>query len=33
VGVPEEDLEPIAGEYGDRQKEVLEILEAAYQGV
>jgi maleylacetate reductase len=33
VGVPEEDLEPIAGEYGDRQKVVLEILEAAYQGV
>jgi alcohol dehydrogenase class IV len=30
VGVPEEDLQTIAGEYGDRQKEVLEILEAAY---
>jgi alcohol dehydrogenase class IV len=30
VGVPEEALEPIAGEYGDRKKEVLEILEAAF---
>jgi maleylacetate reductase len=30
VGVPEEDLESIAGEYRDRQKEVLEILKAAY---
>ncbi len=30
VGVPEEDLQSIAGEYGDRQKEVQEILEAAY---
>ena len=32
VGVPEEDLRSIAGEYGDRQEEVLEILGAAYQG-
>ena len=30
VGVPEEDLESIAGEYGDREKEVLEILRDAY---
>jgi maleylacetate reductase len=30
VGVPEEDLESIAGEYGDGEKEVLEILKAAY---
>jgi alcohol dehydrogenase class IV len=30
VGVPEEDLEFIAGEYGDREKEVLEILREAY---
>jgi maleylacetate reductase len=30
VGVPEEDLESIAGEYGDRQEEVLRILKAAY---
>jgi maleylacetate reductase len=31
VGVPEEDLESVAGEYGDRGKEVLEILLAAYR--
>jgi maleylacetate reductase len=31
VGVPEEDLESVAGEYGDREKEVLEILLAAYR--
>ena len=30
VGVPEEDLESIAGEYGDREQEVLEILRDAY---
>jgi maleylacetate reductase len=30
VGVPEEDLESIAGEYGDREEEVLEILKSAY---
>jgi len=30
VGVPEEELQPIAAEYGDREREVLEILEAAY---
>jgi maleylacetate reductase len=30
VGVPEEDLEPIAGEYGGRAGEALEILKAAY---
>jgi alcohol dehydrogenase class IV len=30
VGVPEEDLESIAEEYGDREKEVLETLKAAY---
>ncbi len=30
VGVPEEDLEAIAGEYGDREKEVSDILRAAY---
>ena len=30
VGVPEEDLESIAGEYGDQENEVLEILKAAY---
>jgi maleylacetate reductase len=30
VGVPEEDLESIAGEYGDREKEVSDILKAAY---
>lgn len=30
VGVPEEDFEPIAGEYGDREREVLDILKAAY---
>ena len=30
VGVPEEDLESIAGEYGDREKEVSDILRAAY---
>jgi maleylacetate reductase len=30
VGVPGEDLESIAGEYGDRQEEVLRILKAAY---
>jgi maleylacetate reductase len=30
VGVPEEDLEPIAGEYGDRAEEVLDILKVAY---
>jgi maleylacetate reductase len=30
VGVPEEDLEPIAGEYGSRSGEALEILKAAY---
>ena len=30
VGVPAEDLESIAGEYGDREKEVLDILRAAY---
>ena len=30
VGVPEQDLESIAGEYGDRAEEVLEILKAAY---
>ena len=30
VGVPEEDLASIAGEYGDREKEVADILRAAY---
>ncbi len=30
VGVPEGDLESIAGEYGGRAEEVLEILKAAY---
>ena len=30
VGVPEEDLESIAGEYGGRVDEVLKILKAAY---
>jgi maleylacetate reductase len=30
VGVPEEDLESIAGEYGDREKDVSDILRAAY---
>jgi maleylacetate reductase len=30
VGVSEEDLESIAGEYGDREEEVLEILKSAY---
>jgi maleylacetate reductase len=30
VGVPEEDLEDIAGEYGDRTGEALAILTAAY---
>jgi maleylacetate reductase len=30
VGVPEEDLEAIAGEYGDGAGEALEILKAAY---
>ena len=30
VGVPEEDLEPIAGEYGSRSGEAVEILKAAY---
>jgi maleylacetate reductase len=30
VGVPEEDLESIADEYGDREKEVSDILRAAY---
>jgi alcohol dehydrogenase class IV len=30
VGVPEEDLEEIAGEYGDRAGEALAILTAAY---
>jgi alcohol dehydrogenase class IV len=30
VGVPEEDLEDIAGEYGDRAGEALAILTAAY---
>ena len=30
VGVPEEDLGSVAGEYGDSEKEVLEILKAAY---
>jgi maleylacetate reductase len=30
VGVPEEDLESIAGEYVDREEEVLEILKSAY---
>lgn len=30
VGVPEQDLESIAWEYGDRAEEVLEILKAAY---
>ena len=30
VGVPEEDLEAIAGEYGERAEEALEILKAAY---
>jgi alcohol dehydrogenase class IV len=30
VGVPEEDLESIGGEYGDREKEVSDILRAAY---
>jgi len=30
VGVPEEDSEPIAREYGDREREVLDILKAAY---
>jgi maleylacetate reductase len=30
VGVPEVELESIAGEYSDREKEVLEILEVAY---
>lgn len=32
VGVPEEDLEPLAGEYGQRAGEALEILKAAYEG-
>ncbi len=30
VGVPKEDLESIAGEYGDRAEEALEILKVAY---
>jgi maleylacetate reductase len=30
VGVPEEDLEPIAGEYGGRSRVALEILKAAH---
>jgi maleylacetate reductase len=30
VGVPAQDLESIAGEYGDRENEVLEILRTAY---
>jgi maleylacetate reductase len=30
VGVPEVELQSIAVEYGDREEEVLEILEAAY---
>ncbi|MBA2713515.1 MAG: iron-containing alcohol dehydrogenase [Rubrobacteraceae bacterium] len=30
VGVPEEDLESIAGEYGEREEEVREILRVAY---
>jgi alcohol dehydrogenase class IV len=30
VGVPEEDLEAIAGEYGDGAGEALAILKAAY---
>ena len=31
VGVPEDDLEAIAGEYGERAEKALDILKAAYQ--
>jgi hypothetical protein len=30
VGVPEEDLEAIAGEYGEREEDALAILRNAY---